>query len=83
MGWVLIADDDFLQLKRRFAALDGRRLSRGNRESQAAAGDRGYNSLSTTGMAHEKANPDSHCLPACPGKIPEAVHCTPARARRC
>jgi len=50
----LIADDDFLQLKRRFAALDGRRLSRGNRESQAAAGDRGYNSLSTTGMAHEK-----------------------------
>src|SRR5207237_6996953 len=23
------------------------------------------------------------CLPVCPGKIPEAVHCTPARARRC
>ena len=37
MGWVLIADDDFLQLKRRFAALDDRRLSRGDRESQATA----------------------------------------------
>jgi len=55
MGWVLIADDDFLQLKRGFAAGDSRRHSRGDRESQTTAGDRGYNSLSTTGMAHERA----------------------------
>jgi hypothetical protein len=38
----LIADDDFLQLKHRYAALDGRRLSRRDRESQTTAGERGY-----------------------------------------
>jgi len=33
MAWVLIATDDFVHLKRGFATVDGRRLSRGDRES--------------------------------------------------
>jgi len=46
MAWVLIATDDFVHLKRRFAAVDGGGSQQG-RKSQAAAGDRGRNSLST------------------------------------
>jgi len=42
MGWVLIATDDFVHLKRGFATVDGRRLSRGDRESQTTAGEHGY-----------------------------------------
>jgi hypothetical protein len=33
MAWVLIATDDFVHLKRGFATVDGRTLSRGDRES--------------------------------------------------
>jgi hypothetical protein len=33
MASVLIATDDFVELKRGFAAVDGRRLSRGDRDS--------------------------------------------------
>jgi hypothetical protein len=39
MASVLIATDDFVQLKRRFAAADGGGSQQG-RKSQAAAGDR-------------------------------------------
>jgi hypothetical protein len=38
----LIATDDFVHLKRDFATVDGSRLSRGDRESQTTAGERGY-----------------------------------------
>jgi hypothetical protein len=37
MAWVLIATDDFVHLKRGFATVDGRRLSKGDRESQTTA----------------------------------------------
>ena len=39
MASVLIATDDFVHLKSRFAAVDGRGSQQG-RKSQAAAGDR-------------------------------------------
>jgi len=59
---VLICTDDFVRLKCRFAAVDCRRLSRGDREP--SHGRRvGYNSLSTIGMAHERPTP---ILIACP-----------------
>jgi len=47
MAWVLIATDDFVHLKRRFAAVDGRGSGEATERAMPTAGDRGYNALST------------------------------------
>ena len=47
----------FFALKCRFCRGRWPQLSRGDRESQAAVDDRGYNSLSTLGIAHETLIP--------------------------
>lgn len=59
MASVLIATDDFVHLKRGFATVDDRRLSREPSHDRRV----GYNSLSTIGMAHERLTP---ILIACP-----------------
>ena len=82
MAWVLIATDDFVHLKRGFATVDGRRLSRGDRQSSSHA-DEYATLVIDVGWRMKGQLYFSIALPVCRGKIPEAIHCTPARARRC
>jgi hypothetical protein len=78
---VLIATDDFVHLKRGFS----RSMAAGSREAIERAKPPPASALHRYRRWGSRMNdkPYSNCLPACPGRIPEAVHCTPARARRC